>query len=316
MKLLQIEGARALAEAGAIDHVRVVASAKGLFVEINHVFTVANRTKQPRYFTKADTCFTWLREMGVAMVHEVDLKDWGVVARPPVVGLSVALSFWKFSVSALIGEEWLRIANRAEALSKKGQHGEALLVAQKALQLAEDTLEPDHPDLAVLCHCLGVEHYALGQFDLAEPLYARALEIAERSFEENEPFIGICLNNLAEANDAQGKSEQTEAMYLRALDICGRPYDPHRYPDLWRDRATIMTNLASTYARQGAYSEAEEFYGKALAIWKDNSGILVKMDPNAVATVEGLADVYRKTGREADAKSLDTKAAAIKRRKR
>lgn len=314
MNPLQIEGVRALAEAGAINHVRIVASAKGLFVEINQSFVVANRIKQTRYFTKADTCFTWLREMGLARIDEVDLKDWGTVTKPPIPGLSMALACWQFSVSALIGDEWMRLANEAESLSKKGQHAEALLIAQRALQLAEDTLEPDHPDRAILLNCLGAEHYALGQFDQAAPLYSRALEIAEAKMEEDDPFIATCINNLAEAYDAQGKHENTEGMYLRALNICekGNPTDAEYFENL----ATIMTNLASAYSRQGAHEQAESLYKNALKIWEESTGILMKKHPNTVATLEGLADLYRKTGRESDAVRLDTKAAAIKRRKR
>jgi len=314
MKPLQIEGARALAEAGAINHVRIVASAKGLFVEINQSFVVANRIKQTRYFTKADTCFTWLREMGLAKIDEVDLKDWGMVAKPPIPGLSMALACWEFSVSALIGDEWMRLANQAESLSEKGQHAEALLIAQRALQLAEDSLEPDHPDRAIMLNCLGVEHYALGQFDQAEPLYKRALEIAESKMEEDDSFISTCINNLAETYDAQGKPENTEGMYLRALNISEKANSQD--PAFHTNQATIMTNLASVYNRQGAHEQAEALYRKALSIWEETTGILMKKHPNTVATLEGLADLYRKTGRESEAARLDTQAAAIKRRKR
>lgn len=76
-KPLLIEGARALGEAGVIKHVRVTASAQGLYVEINGIFFVANRTKEVRYFAKADTCFSWLREIGAMKVDEVDLTEWG-----------------------------------------------------------------------------------------------------------------------------------------------------------------------------------------------------------------------------------------------
>ena len=220
MKPLQIEGARALADAAAINHVRVVAAKMGLFVEINRTFTVANRTKQTRYFAKADTCFSWLREMGISRIHEVDLTQWGVDDKPPIPGLSGIVAFWKLSVSAVIGSEWIRLVKKVESLSNKGRHAEAIIAAKLALQQAEDTLEPDHPDIAVLLNCLANQHFALEQYEQAEPLYKRALAIAEKKLGPDDPFVGMCLNNLAEAYDAQEKSEQTEPMYLRALTIC------------------------------------------------------------------------------------------------
>ena len=77
MKPLQIEGVRALADAGAIKHVRLVASGEGLHVELNGEFVVSNRAKQARFFAKADTCFHWLRAIGIGRVHDVDLTHWG-----------------------------------------------------------------------------------------------------------------------------------------------------------------------------------------------------------------------------------------------
>lgn len=78
MKPLMIEGARALVDAGAVNHVRLIASSEGLSVEINRVFVVANRQKETRYFAKSDTCFSWLRELGITTIHEVDLSRWEV----------------------------------------------------------------------------------------------------------------------------------------------------------------------------------------------------------------------------------------------
>ncbi len=311
MKPLQIEGARALADAGAVNHVRVVASAAGLHVEINRAFTVANRTKQIRYFAKADTCFSWLREMGISRIHEVDLTRWGADEKPVIPGLSGVLAFWKFSVSTVIGSEWVRRAEKVESLSKKGRHAEALIAANQALQLAEDELEPDHPDIAVLLNCLGIEHHALEQFEQAEPLYKRALAIAEKALGPDDPFVGTCLNNLAEACDAQGKSDQTEAMYLRALAICEQDTDSDQSVV-----AIILTNLASLYAHQRSYEQAEQLCERALEIWNGISGILLPKPPDTAFTLEVLADVYRQTGRAEEAVALEKRAAAIDARKK
>ena len=311
MKPLQIEGARTLADAGAVSHVRVVASPEGLYVEINRAFTVANRTKQTRYFAKADTCFSWLREMGISHIHEVDLTHWGAEERPQIPGLAGVLAFWKFSVSAVIGSEWMRLANKVETLSNKGRHAEALIVATQALQLAEESLDPDHPDLAVLLNSLGIEHHALEQFDQAEPLYKRALGIAEKALGPDDPFVGNCLNNLAEARDAQGRSDQTEAMYLRALAISEKASDRDD-----SDVAVILTNLASLYAREGSYEQAEQLCDRAMEIWSDMSGLLGPKDPNTAFTLEVLADLYRKTGRKEKAASLEKRAEKISRKRK
>lgn len=75
-KPLTIEVVRALADAGAVNHVLLIASPEGLQVQINHTFFLANRMKQSRYFARADTAFNWLRELGIKRIDEVDLTHW------------------------------------------------------------------------------------------------------------------------------------------------------------------------------------------------------------------------------------------------
>ena len=307
MKPLQIESARTLADAGAVNHVRVVASADGLYVEINRTFTVANRTKQTRYFAKADTCFSWLREMGISHIHEVDLTHWGIDEEPAITGLAGVLAFWRFSVSSVIGSEWMRLAKRVESLSKKGRHAEAIILANQSLQLAEEELELDHPDIAVLLNSLAIEHYALKQFDQAQPLYKRALVIAEKAHHPDDPFIGTCLNNLAESCDAMGLSDQTEPMYLRALAICEKDPDPDKSA-----MAIILTNLASLYAKQGSTEQAVQLCERALEIWVDLPGLRLHKPLGNALTLDVLAALYRQSNRDGEALSLEKQAASIR----
>jgi len=315
LKPLQIEGARALADADAVDHVKVIAGADGLTVEINRKLTVANRMKQARVFAKADTCFSWLREMGITRIHEVDLTVWGAEDRSDLPGLARLLAFCKSSVSAVIGGEWVRQVKSAESLSKKGRHVEAVLAMNQALQLAEAALEPDDPAISEILNALGTQHFALGQFEQAEPLYKRALENAEKVLGQNDPLVGVCLNNLAEVYDARGKSEQTDGMYLRALSIAEKEIDADPTHADKSKFAVILTNLATWNNRQGSIEQAEQLYSRALEIWDDETGPLFRDPLKAVCTFEGLADIYRKTGREKKAEALEKRAAKIKSRR-
>ncbi len=301
---LQIEGARALADANAISHVRVIAGAEGLSVEINRSFVIANRARQTRHFAKADTCFSWLREMGVRRINEVDLGGWGVEESST---MSRILAAWEFSISALAGEEWQRMNNKAESLSKKGRHAEAVLVSRQALQFAEDSLEPNHPDIALLLANLAIEHHLLGELAEAEPLYKRALKMAEAAFGPDAPIVGRCLNNLAEVYDANGNLMDTDDMYLRALAISERSDGKDS-----ASVAMILTNLGFRRARRAAYEQAEQHYERALKIWNGQAGLLGKMPPNAALTLDGITTLYRKTGREKDIPTLEKREWRIK----
>ena len=314
LKPLQIEGARALAEAGAVDHVKVIACAAGLYVEINNQFTVSNRMKQTRIFSKPATCFSWLREMGINRINDVDLSMWGAGESSGVPGIAGILAVWKSGVSAVTGGEWMRNFRRAESLSNKGRHAEALIAANQALELAEDNLEPDHPDIAVILNSLGTQHYALNQFDQAEPLYKRALANAEKAHGPGDPFVAVCLNNLAEALDALGKSQQTEGMYLRALTITEQEIEADPIHADKTKLAVILTNLAAWYSRQGSLEQAEQIYNRAIEIWDSETGLLFRDPPRAAVTFAGLADLYRKSGRDKKAEALAKRVAKIKSR--
>ena len=75
-KPLQGEALKVLVVAGAVTHTRVIASNHGLYVEVNKIYTVATRSKRTRYFQKADTLFSWLTDLGVKAIDEVDLTHW------------------------------------------------------------------------------------------------------------------------------------------------------------------------------------------------------------------------------------------------
>jgi len=47
-------------------------------VEINRQFIFATRDKEARHFSRADTCLSWLREIGVKKVDEVDIGDLNI----------------------------------------------------------------------------------------------------------------------------------------------------------------------------------------------------------------------------------------------
>ena len=104
-------------------------------------------------------------------------------------------------------------------------------------------------------------------------------------------------------------------MYLRALTICEKKrgdelgLDPRHVDRSFE--ATIATNLASLYLRQGHFDQAESLYKRADKIWRDHSGLLGKKHPNTVRTLEGLAELYGKTGQEDLAAPLRKRAAAI-----
>ena len=84
-----------------------------------------------------------------------------------------------FSASSLAhaqgaGVEWDALNREVMELYRAGAYDRAVAVAQKALQVAERNVGPDHPDVATSRNNLAFLHQTRGDYDAAEPLYARA----------------------------------------------------------------------------------------------------------------------------------------------
>ncbi len=64
-------------------------------------------------------------------------------------------------------------------------------------------------------------------------------------------------------------------------------------------------NLAGLYHYQGRYPEAELLYRRALAIWEKTLG---PEHPDVATSLENYAALLRKTGRDAEAARMETRA--------
>jgi Flp pilus assembly protein TadD len=75
------------------------------------------------------------------------------------------------------GSQWEMLNNEAMSLYQKGQYGRAVMVAKKALDVADKGVGPDHPDVATSLNNLAALYQAQGQYAQAEPLFKRSLTI-------------------------------------------------------------------------------------------------------------------------------------------
>ncbi|MCL5801955.1 MAG: tetratricopeptide repeat protein, partial [Gammaproteobacteria bacterium] len=95
------------------------------------------------------------------------------------------------------GIEWDILNQEVMSLYQKGQYDRAVIVAKKALGVAEKALGPDHPDVAASLNNLAYLYYTQGQYAQAEPLYKRSLAIREKALGPDHPDVATSLNNLA-----------------------------------------------------------------------------------------------------------------------
>ncbi len=103
------------------------------------------------------------------------------------------------------GIEWDILSQEVAELYRTGKFERAVVVARKALEVAEKNVGPNHPDVATSVNNLAVLYKTQGQYAQAEPLYKRALAIHEKALGPDHPDVATSLNNLAFLYYAQGQ---------------------------------------------------------------------------------------------------------------
>jgi len=117
------------------------------------------------------------------------------------------------------GDAWKTLNDEVESLYRQGQYDRAIVVAKKALDVAERTVGPDHPNVATSLNNLAALYQAQGQYAQAEPLYKRSLAIREKALGPNHPDVAQSLENLAELYKATNRPTEAEALKKRAEAI-------------------------------------------------------------------------------------------------
>ena len=185
-----------------------------------------------------------------------------------------------------------------------GRYAEAIAPLQRALEIREMVLGPEHPLIAPSLNVLAGMYRFTGDYDHAEKLYQRGLAIAEKVSDGKSKEVGALLNNLAVLYREKGDDARAKALYERALAIAENNYPPDD-PTI----ATTLNNLGVVYGVTGDYVRAEQLLQRALASREKTLGA---EDPDVAQTLNNLAVLYEKRGDYDRAKSLYKRALAIR----
>ncbi len=118
------------------------------------------------------------------------------------------------------------LSNVALSLEAKGDLAGAEPLFRSALDIAEKTLGPDHPDTAGSLNNLAALLESKGDYAGAEPLFRRALAIAEKTLGPNHPNTAMALDNLAGLLESEGDDASAEPLYRRALSTAEKTLGP------------------------------------------------------------------------------------------
>jgi tetratricopeptide (TPR) repeat protein/nucleoside phosphorylase len=232
-------------------------------------------------------------------------------------------------------------------LSERALYIEAEMLHQRAVRIWEQSLGPDHPQVACSLNGLARLYYLLGKYEEAGPLYHRAIQIWAQSPEPDyDEALFSALNNLAVLYSAQGMHEEAKRLFQELLQFTEQTLGPD-HPRV----ASSLNGLAGIYYSQGKHEKAEAFYQRAIRVWEQSlrpdhldvtyplSGLArVYLDednyekaeplylraisiteqslgpdhPHIASSLDGLAKIYSKQGKYEEAKRLYQRAVQIR----
>lgn len=187
-------------------------------------------------------------------------------------------------------------------MNAQAEYSKAEAFHKLALAILEESLGPDHPNVAAGLSNLSRAYEKQGKYAQAQPLYQRALAISEKVHGPEHPDVATALNNLALLCQAQGRYADAEPLYQRALLISRKSPGPDA------DVGRTLQNLALLYWSQGKYIKAEPLYRRALPILEKAHG---PNDPHVATALNNLALLYWNQGEYSKAEPLYRRAAGI-----
>ena len=254
------------------------------------------------------------------------------------LGVSIALAEEETDVSELNA--------KFQRLYATKQFNQAAPIAEKILQITEETRGPEDRKTAVAANNLAEVYRYMGQYAKAEPLYERALKVFEKDsalskrtdrkawpralydrmgqYAKAEPLelraLRIYENalgpdhpdtaraniNLAQLYCDKGEFAKAEPLAIRAFKV-----DEKKLGAEHLDTAKDLIVLANLYRDTAQYTKAEPLYQRALKIREKSLG------PNhttVATTLDELAALYWEKGQSAKAEPLSQRAAGIRAR--
>ncbi|HEX6468944.1 MAG TPA: tetratricopeptide repeat-containing protein [Streptosporangiaceae bacterium] len=187
--------------------------------------------------------------------------------------------------------------------SAQAGYAEALACWQRALDIREAALGPDHLDVAWTLTRIARTYRLLGRVPEALPPQERALAITERLLGPDHPDVASVLGSLARYYRLLGRMAAALPLAGRQLAINEKTFGGD-HPAV----ATALGNLAGVNRELGRVAEALPLARRALAIAQDALG---PDHPDVATALANLALTFKALGRAGEALPLEERALAI-----
>ena len=141
----------------------------------------------------------------------------------PIVKIAMAIAIaclLATSTSAQTqGTDWKALNEEVADLDRAQEDDRAVVVAKKALEVAEKDDGPGHPRLALNLQNLALLYKDQGRYVEAESLCKRSLAIREKALGPDHPDVALSLNKLAALYFSWGRYAEAEPLYERSLTL-------------------------------------------------------------------------------------------------
>ncbi len=179
---------------------------------------------------------------------------------------------------------------------RQDKNKEALAALQRALQLTEHALGPDHVRRANILGNIGNAYRQEGQFQEAVRAISEAISIRERVSGPNHPLVGYLYYGLAQAQLRLKDFEKAEASAKHSLEIHIAAFGPEH-----SETGDAYDVVGQVYLMSKKFREALAPYQKALDIKEKRLG---KDHETVGYSALGLALAYIELGEAAKARPL------------
>ena len=232
-------------------------------------------------------------------------RYWVVLGEERTMGGPYLASFEEWSKRPALEDSRISLAANELAyfLNVAALFAEAEPLYRRALAIREQSLGPDHPNVAIALNNLAGLLKDTNRLAEAEPLFRRVIAILEKNDPERQPNYAGSLSNLATLLQATNWLSEAEPLMRRALEIDERSFGPE-HPNV----ATDLNSLAGLLYATNRLAEAEPLMRRALAILEQSLG---SGHPNVAGALNNLAQLLQATNRLAEAEPLMRRALMI-----
>jgi len=202
----------------------------------------------------------------------------------------------------------------AQIYEATGRHAEAEPLWRRSLEIRRKHLGADHPEVIGSGDKLAMSLLAQKKYPEAETLLKKSMAHREIAFGPDDSRLMPSLNRLAELEVAQGRFAEAEPLARRAVQIGGSTIGLQP-PSLADSRRWLGAALAGLGKAEEAIPLYEQMLAKKKTQLPEAAHIPPKPGQISHADFADLcreaAAVYRKAGKEKEAKDLEEKAELI-----